>query len=238
MTTLDLNDFRKSNIKEVRSKKENEACASGPTGLASRSASPSGTSSPGLLPSAKEGEPGMSCRDIRTEIMSTRRLITLDQISYARLSLLTARAQDHDGNRPVRLAVNMDCSFNNSTQFQKFKWRLTNKRSEFYANIPQDWISDMAYGSAWEYYNELTDIRWIGKATYRLNRRDPASKMKLVPLAAIVLWTDGDSMKYRFWIEDAEVAGNFDINSSSQHFVASSEPIRNFQARGFQMLQL
>jgi hypothetical protein len=96
----------------------------------------------------------------------------------------------------------------------------------------------MAYGSAWEYYNELTDTRWIGKATYRLNRRDPASKMKLVPLTAIVLWTDGDSMKYRFWIENAEVIGDFDINSQSQHFIASSEPIRNFQPQGFKMLQL
>jgi len=134
--------------------------------------------------------------------------------------------------------VNMDCSFDNNTAFQRFKWRVTNKRSEFYANLPAGWDADLAYGSAWEYYNELTMTKWIGKATYRMNRRDNVSKMKLVPLTAIVLWTDGEHMHYRLWLESAEVTGVFNIASESRFYLSSSEPIKNFRPSGMRAIEL
>ena len=215
--------------KEVRS---NTGLTPEPLALFERDAS-----LPGLSPAEKEPEPE-TCRAIRRDIRRSRPEIDLAMISYMRLSLLTVRASDTDGHQPTRLAVNMDCSFNNNTQFQRFKWRVTNKRSEFYANLPQGWETDLAYGSAWEYYNELTMTRWIGKATYRMNRRDNASRMKLVPLTAIVMWTDGEDMYYRLWLESAEVTGVFNIASESRFYLSGSEPIKNFRPSGMRAIQL
>jgi hypothetical protein len=204
--------------KEVRS---NSVLADRPLGLASLSVA----SPPPLLPASKDRD---SCQAIRQEILSSRAQIETSTISYMRLSLLNPQASDNDGKVYTRLAINMDVSLNNESKFKKFKWRLTNKRSEFYANIPDNWQNDLAYGSAWEFFNELTMTRWIGKATYRLNRRDNAQKMKLADFTAMVVWTDGETMHYRLWIENAEVTGAFDIESTSRYFTASSEPIKNF----------
>jgi len=219
--------------KEVRSKND---LAVGPLGLSSRQDAPAVL--PPLSPSAKVEDEVPSCRESRREIMESRPEIELDTISYARLSLLNPKSSDHDGTQPTRWAINMDCSFNSNSKFQKFKWRVTNKRSEFYANLPQDWASDLAYGSAWEFYNELTYTKWIGKACYRLDKREGASKMKLVNLSAIVMWTDGEQMFYRFWLENAAVDGVFNITSDSKFYMASSEPVRNFKPKGAQSIQL
>ena len=219
--------------KEVRSKND---LAVLPYGLSSRQDALAGL--PPLSPKAKAAEAEETCRSIRRGVVESRPEITRDTISYMRLSLLQPKAADSDGHQPTRWAVNMDCSFNSSTTFQKFKWRLTNKRSEYYANIPTDWKSDLAYGSAWEFYNELTYTKWIGKACYRLNRRESASKMKLAPLTAIVMWTDGEEMFYRLWIETAEVEGVFNIASESRYYMASSEPIKNFKPSGMRAIQL
>lgn len=219
--------------KEVRSKNDLPVL---PCGLSSRQDAPAVL--PPLSPSEKVAEAEESCRAIRREIMESRPEIGLDTISYMRLSLLNVKGSDTDGHVPVRLAINMDCSFNNNTTFQKFKWRLTSKRSEFYANIPSDWETDYAYGNAWEFYNELTMGKWIGKACYRMNRRENVNKMKLAPLTAIVVWTDGENMFYKLWIENAEVQGTFNIASESKYFMASSEPIKNFKPSGMRAIQL
>lgn len=216
--------------KEVRS---NNDLPIGPLGLASLS----GTSSPHLLLSAKEEDHESSCEGFRREVLSSRPLLDTERISYMRLSLLDFDAKDFDGKRYTRLAANMDCSFNNNHKFNRFKWRLTNKRSEFYANLPSDWRQDPAYSAAWDSFNS-TDSAWIGKATYRLNRREQANKMKLVPLTAMVMWAVEDEMHYRIWFESALVTGQFNLPPSSKYFVASSEPVRNFKPSGFQRLEL
>lgn len=192
---------------------------------------------PPLSPLAKEPEPE-NCREIRREIVRSRPLIDDNAISYMRLSLLNPKAADNDGSTFLRMAVNMDISFNNNPVFQKFKWRVTNKRSEFYANLPIGWETDLAYGQAWEYYNELSCNRWIGKATYRLNFRDKSSKMKLAPFTSIVMWTTGDTMNYRLWIENAEVEGAFNLEGGGKYFMAASQPIKNFKPSGMQIIPL
>jgi hypothetical protein len=105
-----------------------------------------------------------------------------------KLSLLKPKSADNDGETFTRLAINMDISFNNNSKFQKFKWRVTNKRSEYYANLPAGWETDFALGSAWEFYNNCTQNRWIGKACYRMTQRESAQHMKLAPLTAIVVY--------------------------------------------------
>lgn len=219
------------NKKEVRS---NTGSPPGPIGLTSSE----DAALPLLSLEAKAEEQQATCRGLRREIVRSRPLIDLDMISYARLSLLNAKMADNDGTTYLRLAANMDISFENNAQFQKFKWRVTNKRSEFYANIPAGWETDLAYGTAWEYFNELTCHKWIGKATYRLNFRDRDSRMKLVPFTAMVLWTPGDRMHYRFWIENAEVDGAFNLDSDSRFYMAASQPIKNFRPQGMQVIQL
>lgn len=197
------------------------------------STSSSGTSSPRPLPAASE----KSCGVIRKEVLESRPLITLANISYARLSLVNPDPDDYDGQTYDRLAVNLDISFNNNTQFQKWKFRLTQKRSEFYANLPQGWQSDLCYGSAWECFNEQTDARWIGKACYR-NDRGRHKRLRLVEFTAMTLWRCQDTFAYRFWIEDAEVTGRFDIEARSRFYVACSEPVHNFQPTERSTIQL
>lgn len=213
--------------KEYRRK--NTGLEPGPLGLASLSSA----SPPLPLPSAS----GESCGVIREEVLRSRPLIGNSNISYARLSLVNPSADDYDGTTYNRLSINIDISFNNNTKFQKWKFRLTNKRSEFYANLPQGWQNDFCYGSAWECFNEQTDARWIGKACYR-NDKGRFSKLKLVDFTALALWRSGETFAYKFWIEDAEVAGTFDIIAKSKYYVACSEPVHNFQPTTRSIIQL
>lgn len=234
MTTNTLSvftdDFCKSNIKEERSKKKERGQAAGllPTS--------SSSSTPGISPSAKS-EGSISCGEVRKEVLAARPEIQNDNISYMRLSLLAPKADDNDGHVYTRMAINMDVSFNNNTKFDKFKWRLTNKRSEFYANIPAGWENDFAYGSAWEFYNELTVNKWIGKACYRMTKKAGAQKLKMAPLTAIVMWVMGETLHYKLWIENAEVEGQF-IYKDVNKFVAYSEPIHNFRASEMAIIKL
>jgi len=220
------------NKKEVRS---NNGDTPLPYGISSRQDAPAVL--PPLSPSAKESEPE-NCRAIRKEIVQSRPLIDYNSISYLRLSLLNPKGADHDGATYLRMAVNMDISFNNNPVFQKFKWRVTNKRSEFYANLPEGWATDLAYGSAWEYYNDLSCTKWIGKATYRLNFKDRTSKMKLAPFTSMVMWTHGETMNYRLWIENAEVEGAFNLEGGGRYFMAASQPIKNFRPSGMQIIPI
>lgn len=218
--------------KEVRSKND---LAVGPLGLSSRQ----DASLPPLSPAEKgEDTREESCAGIREEVMQSRPEITNGMISYMRLSLLNPKASDNNGATYTRLAANMDCSFNSNTKFQKFKWRVTSKRSEFYANIPADWKEDAAYGPAWDLYNSIDNPKWIGKACYRMNRKDSASKMKLAPLTAMVMWAQDEVMHYKLWIENAVVEGTFNLGSESKYFMASSEPVKNFKPSGMKVIQL
>jgi hypothetical protein len=216
-------------ILKKEERRKNTGLTPGPLGLASLSAA----SPPLPLPSASE----KSCGVIRKEVMSSRPLINLNNISYARLSLVNPDSDDYDGNTYDRLSVNIDISFNNNTRFQKWKFRLTNKRSEFYANLPDGWKTDLCYGSAWECFNEQTDARWIGKACYR-NEKGRHKKLKMVEFTAMALWRSGDTFAYRLWIEDAEVSGTFDILAKSKFYVACSEPVHNFQPSERSTIQL
>ena len=214
--------------KEVRS---NTGSPPGPTGLTSSE----DAALPLLLPTAKVEE---TCKSVRRAIVKERPLLDYDSISYMRLSLLTQKLADNDGRMYSRWAVNMDVSFNDNPEFKKFKWRATNKRSEFYANLLPGWESDAAYGNAWEFYNQLEVAKWIGKATYRLNYRSKISKMNLAEFTAIVMYSDGEDMFYKLWIEDAEVEGRFNIESASRFYTAASEPIKNFKVTTRRVIEL
>ena len=216
-------------ILKKEERRKNTGLTPGPLGLASLSSA----SPPPLSPSANE----KSCLEVREEVLGSRPLINSENISYARLSLVNPDSDDYDGTTYDRLSVNIDISFNNNTKFQKWKFRLTNKRSEFYANLPQGWKQDLCYGSAWECFNDQTDARWIGKACYR-NDKGRHQKLKLVEFTALTMWRSGDTFAYKFWIENAEVSGTFDIEAKSKFYVACSEPVHNFQPTQRSIIQL
>ena len=227
-TTQDQ-DISAKVILKKEERRKNTGLTPGPLGLASLSSA----SPPPLSPSANE----QTCLEVRREVLSSRPLISNSNVSYARLSLVNPSADDYNGETYNRLAVNIDISFNNNTKFQKWKFRLTNKRSEFYANLPPGWQSDLCYGSAWECFNEQTDARWIGKACYR-NEKNKHQKLKMVEFTALALWRSADSFAYKFWVEDAEISGVFDIEAKSKFYVACSEPVHNFQPSSRSIIQL
>lgn len=213
--------------KEYRRKNNDTGLPAGPTDLVTASSMP--------LPSPLANE--NKCFAMRNQIRDTRPEITNANISYARLSLVDPDPEDYDGEVYNRFGVNIDISFNNNTKFQRYKFRLTNKRSEFYANLPADWQQDFAYGSAWELYNNTEHARWIGKACYR-NAKGRHAKLKLVPFCSMVMWRDDVGLRYEFWIENAHIAGRFDIESRSKYYIACSEPVHNFQPTAFQIIEL
>ena len=221
---------RESNIKEERSNKKEEVVTSGPLGLASLSE----TLSPSLSQTSSTNE----CEALRLEIRNSRPLITHSQISYVRLSLLTPKTADNDGTNYTRLSINMDLSINNEHKFDKFKWRLTDRRREYYPNLPVGWETDATYQPAWDLFNSLTTPRWIGKACYRLDRREQAQKLKLVPFTAMVAWVENETIQYQLWIESAEIAGSFNIDTASKHYTAASEPVKNFKPTGFRLFKV
>jgi len=168
--------------------------------------------------------------------MRERPPITHPELTYMRLSMLHPKANDNDGTGYTRLAFNMDMSVNSNTQFLKLKWRLTNKRSEYYTNLPQGWQQDPALNQAWALYNTL-DQAWLGKACYRKTQRQGGMRLKMVPLTSMVAWMSGDTMHYRLWIEDAEVEGQIHWREL-KHYAGWSEPIRNMQPTEFQILKV
>jgi hypothetical protein len=155
-----------------------------------------------------------------------------------RLSLLAPKAADNDGTCYTRLSVNMDISVNNEHRFDKLKWRLTDRRREYYPNLPTGWETDRTYEPAWSLFNSLDCTRWIGKACYRLNSREHAQKLKLVPFTAMVAWVENDAIQYRVWFESAEVTGRFNIELANKHYTAASEPIKNFRPAGFKLFRV
>lgn len=238
MGELKLVDFeknRKSNNEEVRSKKkERVAELPGPLGLASLSS----PAAPPLLPAAKAAD---TCEGLRSELRGSRGLVSRARLSYLRMSLLKPKAADYDGEFYKRLAVNADISIDSSQKFHKLKLRLTDKGSEYYANLPDDWVEDTAYGAAWLHYKSLPkhQRRWIGKACYRQERKNSQQKLKMVPLVAMVAWTTADErITYKLWFEDAVIEGTFDWTEGIEHYIAHTTPIHDFQPQGWQPLTL
>ena len=235
LKVVDINKKRKSNNEEVRSnKKEEVAVAPGPLDLASLSS----PAAPPLLPEAKAAD---TCEGLREELRASRGLVNRRRLSYLRMSLLTPKVSDYDGEFYKRLAINADVSVDNSQKFIKLKLRLTDKGSEYYTNLPEDWVEDTAYGAAWMTFKGLPKKtrRWIGKACYRQERRDRTQKLKLVPLIAMVAWTTDDQrIEYRLWFEDAVIEGVFDWTNGLKHYTAHTTPIHNFQPQGWQPLKI
>lgn len=218
----------KSNIKEGIRNKEEEPEGSG---LLAKTSS-SETSSPQPLPAAN-----VSCQWIREEIVKSRPIFDTQQISYMRLSLLNPKATDSDGSTYTRLAFNMDMSINHNTKFDKLKWRLTQKRSEFYSNIPSDWEKDIAYSSAWDHFNSIKGNKWIGKACYRKDGKGTGLKLQMVPLSSMVVWMEGETMHYKIWLENVEVEGVI-IYNQLKHYAGYSEPVRRMEATTFKLFKV
>jgi hypothetical protein len=53
-----------------------------------------------------------------------------------------------------------------------------------------------------------------------------------------VMYSQGEDIHYRLWMENAEVDGVFNIDVASKYYTYASEPIKNFRPTGSRIIQL
>lgn len=179
-------------------------------------------------PLGPEGKPSKDTLCLKEKVIgigSNKPLATSD-IAYAALTLHAANPK-----RPNATGrkVNLDFRIGESTNFNKLVFALTQKDSDFYANLPDHWNSITAYADAFELYREVKKLRfdaWIGKGcirqTYRPGR---AVKSKMRMGTAMVLYVNQGMVQGRCWIENAVFDFEFDqLIENSKLYVAKSEP--------------
>ena len=180
-----------------------------------------------------EGKPSQDRSFLKEKVIaigSDRKPLATSEISYAALTL--HRANPKRPAAPGR-RVNLDFVVNDSTNFNKLVFALTQKDSDFYANLPDNWTDITAYNAAFEFYRQVKKLKieaWIGKGcirqTYRPGKR---SKSKMRASTAMVIYNDSGTVSGRCWIEGAEFDFEFDhLMENSSLYLAKSEP---FQAQ-------
>lgn len=173
--------------------------------------------------SAQEVKGGI---DLVLSMGPTAKPLATSQISYACLTLHKPNPKkltDH------RQRINLDFRIDDSSKFNKLVFSLTQKDSEFYSNLMDDWGSVAAYINAFTLYKDLKaqGIKcWIGKGCIRQTyKKGKSLKSKMRPETTMVMWDKGDSVGGRCWLEQAEFEFEFDqIVHNSAHYMAKSEP--------------
>lgn len=163
-------------------------------------------------------------------IGSDRKPLATSEISYAALTL--HKQNPKKPTAPGR-KVNLDFVVNNSTNFNKLVFSLTQKDSDFYANLPDNWQDIQAYSDSFEFYRQVKKLKieaWIGKGcirqTYKPGKR---TKSKMRAATAMVIYNDSGTVSGRCWLEGAVFDFEFDqLMENSGLYVAKSEP---FQAQ-------
>lgn len=182
-----------------------------------------------------EGPLGPEGKPSKTPLFSTEKVIgigsdrkplTLSEISYAALTLYRPNPKKQQDNRRK---VNLDFRVGESTTFNKLCFALTQKDSEFYANLPDNWRDITPYATAFDFYRELKTVKmpvWLGKGHIRQRyRAGGAVKNKLRLGTAMVIWNNQGAISGRCWLEDAVFDFDFDqLIDSSPYYVAKSEP--------------
>ena len=159
-------------------------------------------------------------------IGSDHKPLTLSDIAYAALTLYRPNPKKLQDNRRK---VNLDLRVGESTTFNKLCFALTQKDSEFYANLPDNWRDLPPYATAFDFYRELKTLKmpaWLGKGHIRQRyRAGGAVKNKLRLGTAMVIWNNQGAVSGRCWIESAVFDFDFDqLIDNSAWYVAKSEP--------------
>jgi hypothetical protein len=156
----------------------------------------------------------------------TAKPLTTNQISYACLTLHKPKPKKLTENRQ---RVNLDFRIDASTNFNKLVFSLTQKDSEFYSNLMDDWGSVSAYIDAFTLYKDLKGqgIKcWIGKGCIRQTyKKGKGLKSKMRAETTMVLWDTSGSVGGRCWLEQAVFDFEFDqLLDASAHYIAKAEP--------------
>jgi hypothetical protein len=161
-------------------------------------------------------------------IGSDRKALATSEISYAALTL--HRPNPKRPNSPGK-KVNLDFIVNDSTIFNKLVFALTQKDSDFYANLPDHWTDIEAYAQAFEFYRQAKKLKieaWIGKGCVRQTwKPGKRVKSKMRAATAMVIYNDRGTVSGRCWIEGAQFDFEFDqLLEDNRLYVAKSEPFQ------------
>jgi hypothetical protein len=179
-------------------------------------------------PLGPEGKPSKDRSFLQEKVIgigSNKPLATSD-ISYAALTLHRANPKRPNATGKK---VNLDFVVNDSTVFNKLVFALTQKDSDFYANLPEHWRDITAYADAFDFYREIKNLKmeaWVGKGCVRQTWR-PGKRVKshMRLGTAMVVYNTDTGISGRCWIESAVFDFEFDqLIEDSRLYLAKSEP--------------
>jgi len=180
-----------------------------------------------LGPAGKPANTGNASKTKVIGIGSDRKPLATTDISYAALTLHRPNPKKLKDNRQK---VNLDFVVSESTTFNKLMFALTQKDSEFYLNLPEDWQDTKSYAEAFAFYKECKQLKidaWVGKGCirqpYRKGRR-VKSKMRLE--TAMVLYKHQGEISGRCWLESAMFDFEFDQLIDSDLYLLKAEPFQ------------
>lgn len=182
-------------------------------------------------PFGPEGKPSKD-RAFETEkvigIGSDRKPLATSEISYAALTLHRPNPKRPNSSGKK---VNLDFIVNDSTTFNKLVFALTQKDSDFYANLPDNWEDITAYAQAFEFYRQLKKLKieaWCGKGCIRQTwKTGKRIKSKMRAATAMVIFNDRGAIRGRCWIESAQFEFEFDqLLEDNRLYLAKSEPFQ------------
>jgi len=183
-------------------------------------------------PLGPEGKPSNTSAFSQEKVLgigSDRKPLATADISYAALTLFKPKPKMIKEHRQK---VNLDFIVGDSTTFNKLVFALTQKDSEFYKNLPDNWQDFEAYSEAWKLYRDLkenfTNIpAWLGKGCIRQKfKPGKHSKSKMRSETAMVIWKDQGVVSGRCWMESAVFDFEFDQLMESDLYLAKSEPFQ------------
>lgn len=159
--------------------------------------------------------------------------LQISDFTYACLSLhhyKKSKKAGAENSESRRRQVNLDFKLQSSgNKFNKLKFTLTWKPSEFLKNIPESAQQHRSYTRALAIYKDIrehTDRVWIGKGNLR-KFFDGGPRSVIKENTTMVLCDYQGTISGKFWIEDAEVEFEFDtLVEGNRYYFMKCEPIK------------
>ena len=159
--------------------------------------------------------------------------LRISDFTYACLSLhhyKKSKKANAENTESRRRQVNLDFKLQSSgAKFNKLKFTLTWKPSEFLKNIPEAAQQHRSYSRAMAIYKDIrehTDRVWIGKGNLR-KFFDGGPRSVIKENTSMVLYEDQGVISGYLWVEDAEIEFEFDtLVDNNKYYFMKCEPIK------------
>ena len=153
--------------------------------------------------------------------------LRISDITYACLTLHAVVGQSR------RRQVNLDFkTYTSGKEFNKLKFTLSWKPSEFLKNIPDSEHGHRSYAQAMGVYEDLkaeTNKVWIGKGNPRKYIKG-VTRTFIKPYTSMVLAEQNGSLFGQLWLEDADFTFEFDnFITTDSRYTMKCEPIKNIE---------